>query len=525
MSALALPSLSVCPRHPRSANASRLCQSISMNAKGSALGCNGPSPSELQIALETVKYSVYSLRNRAAVAGPSRVSHGRELPTRSILGSFVSSSRTDVFRCYSDHERTYVNLPYACSYSNAAKCGGKSLLAVCTEQGTVDVLDTSKREQWDVEPQRTTVQPHANGVFDVKWSPSDTLLATASGDHSVCITSLSSSVASQDRILHTLRGHAGTVKSIAWDPAHDGAVLCSGGRDGWICLWDLRVGERSDAGAMAPVLSIPKAHELDGKPAKPKARRGKVVAGAPPASITHLLYTDTQPYGVISSCSSDGILKLWDVRLPSSNTRSKAKKATKQRPVPLFTSSDPTTYGGTRRARGITTLALGTGPTAALVFGLGSDSRVHTYALPSLTPLSGHSTSTPPTGNADADAAEDPHAFSHLRMKTTSFYVRMATSPCGRWLAAGGIAEGRAYLYDVATAGRARDAGRGWWGPGVELRGHTGEVGAMDWADGMLATCGDDGTVRVWRPDLDVSRQCEADPEEMKWSWAWATDS
>ncbi|OSC98732.1 WD40 repeat-like protein [Trametes coccinea BRFM310] len=445
------------------------------------------------------------------------------VPTRPILRSLVSSNRTDVFRCYSDHERTYVNLPYACSYSNASKRGGKPLLAVCTEQGTVDILDTSKREQWDVEPQRTTVQPHANGVFDVKWSPSDTLLATASGDHSVCITTLSSSVAPQDRILHTLRGHTGTVKSVAWDPSHDGDVLCSGGRDGWICLWDLRVGERSDAGVIAPVLSIPKAHELDSKPAKPKARRGRVVAGAPPASITHLLYTDTHPYGVISSCSSDGILNLWDVRLPSSNTRSRSKKAAKQRPMPLFTSPDPTTYGGTRRARGITTLASGTGPTAALVFGLGSDSRVHTYALPSLAPLSGLLTF--PSTPGDAEAAEDPHAFFHPRMKTTSFYVRMATSPCGRWLAAGGIAEGRAYLYDIAAAGRARDAGRGWWGSGVELRGHTGEVGAMDWADGMLATCGDDGTVRVWRPDLDISRQCEADPEEMQWNWAWATDS
>ena len=59
----------------------------------------------------------------------------------------------------------------------------------------------------------------------------------------------------------------------------------------------------------------------------------------------------------------------------------------------------------------------------------------------------------------------------------------------------------------------------------MELRGQTGEVGAMDWADGMLATCADDGTVRVWRPDVDVARQCAEDPEEMKWSWSWACNA
>ncbi|OJT10518.1 Denticleless protein -like protein [Trametes pubescens] len=402
----------------------------------------------------------------------------------------------------------------------AAKLGGVPHLAIATEQGTVDILNTSKRDDWDVEPQRVTVQPHENGIFDVKWSPSDTLIATASGDHSIRISTLASSVAADDRTLHILCGHEGTVKSVAWDPAHDGAVLCSGSRDGGICLWDLRVGERADAGAMIPVLSIAKAHNLQGKTTKPKAPRGKLVPGVPLQSITHLLYTDTHPYSVISSCASEGILHLWDVRLPSSNTRPKTKKAAKQLPKPLFSSTDPTTYAGARRGRGITTLALGAGPTAALVFALGIDSRVHTYTLPSLAPLSGHMDSASALGILD-----DPHAYADERMKTNSFYVRMATSPCGRWLATGGAAEGRAYLYDISAAGRAGGRGRSGQGAGVELRGQTGEVGAVDWADGVLATCADDGTVRTWRPDVDVSRRCREDPREMAWEWAWSTDA
>ncbi|TFK86484.1 WD40 repeat-like protein [Polyporus arcularius HHB13444] len=471
-------------------------------------------------------YSVYSLRNRGMLAGPSSVSRQPDPSTRTTLQSFVSSHKADVYRCQSIDERTFITLPYACSYSNAAKRGGVPHLAVATEQGTVHILNTSKRRDWDVEPQRATIQPHENGVFDVKWSASDELLATASGDQSIRITSIASSVRSTAQTLHVLRGHEGTVKSIAWDPNHDGVVLCSGGRDGSICLWDLRVGERrgggEETGALAPVLSIVKAHESDLKSPRPKGRGKKLTTAAPLKSITHVLYAESHPYGVVSSCSSDGILNLWDVRLPSNGTPKKSAKATKaSRPTALSTSScDPTTYGGTRRARGITTLAAGSGPTAGLLYALGQDSRVHTYTTPSLDPLSG----IPPTELG----MHDPHAHTHPSMQSNSFYVRLAGSPCGRWLAAGNAVDGRAYLFDVAnaaSAARAKDVGRFGWESAVELRGQTGEVGAMDWAEGMLATCADDGTVRVWRPDVEVARLCVDDPEEMKWGWSWASNA
>lgn len=212
------------------------------------------------------------------------------------------------------------------AYSSAAKRGGVPRLAVATEQGTVHVLDTSRRRDWDVgtlrppvipsikshmhslEPQRTTFQAHVNGIFDVKWSPSDTLLATASGDQSVSITSIEGYAGGST--LHTLRGHESTVKCVAWDPNYGGDVLCSGGRDGSIRLWDLRVGEahsgEEDAGTLVPVLTIPKAHESDVGTPKPKGRRGKLTTAVPLKGITHLLYTDAHPYGIVSSSSFDG---------------------------------------------------------------------------------------------------------------------------------------------------------------------------------------------------------------------------
>ena len=81
-------------------------------------------------------------------------------------------------------------------------------------------------------------------------------------------------------------------------------------------------------------------------------------------------------------------------------------------------------------------------------------------------------------------------------MSTNSFYVRASVSPCERWLATGGTS-GSAFLFDV---GANRDDKLVT--EGVELRGQEGEVGAVDWASDSLVTCADDGTVRIWRPDI-----------------------
>lgn len=201
-------------------------------------------------------------------------------------------------------------------------------------------------------------------------------------------------------------------------------------------------------------------------------------------------------------------LRQWDLRLPTTTKKTKSKAA----PKPVLISADPTTLGGTRRARGITTLVPGTGPSAGHLFALGTDARVHSFALPSLAPLSGYG----------APAADDAFAYTHPQMQTNSFYARAALSPCGQWLASGSTADGRVFLFDVGGSSAARWAGA--VARAVVLRGQKGEVGALDWAQGMLATCADDTTVRVWRPNVEVHRRCLEHTEEMRWQWAWATD-
>lgn len=197
--------------------------------------------------------------------------------------------------------------------------------------------------------------------------------------------------------------------------------------------------------------------------------------------------------------------------MPSSNTNSTKK----WRPT-FSTTIDPTVFNGSR-PRGIINLIQGTGPTAGLFFALAADARIHTYSssLASLNPVT-------------------TDTYTHANMQTNSFYVRVALSPCGRWLASGGAAAGSAFVYDVSNAHSAstysphsNSAPFAGHSRGVQLRGQSGEVGAVDWAmdegmGGMLATCADDGTVRTWRANPDVALLCGKDPEEAKWDWAFA---
>ncbi|OCH93556.1 WD40 repeat-like protein [Obba rivulosa] len=458
--------------------------------------------------------TVFAMRNTAMMA-PSAYTRYHTLPTLAILRSFVSSHKSDAFKCDVLSDVPCRSIPYACSYSNGARHGHMPHLAVAMEQGTVNILDTRKRQDWDFEPQRTLLRPHLNGIFDIKWSPDDTLIATGSGDQTARITTMASSVTSENRTLNVLHGQCSTVKCIAWDPSRNGDLLCTGGRGGSICLWDLRVGEGrhrraaeigDGPGVVEPVLVISGAHDDLALRSK---RRSKKAASAP--SVTSLLYSEYDAHSLISSGSGDGTLRLWDLRALSTSAKAtvKALKAAQQ---PARTSAaDPTTLHGARRPRGITSVAPGHGPSAGLLFARSADARVFTYSAASLEPLPGLA------GPADEPPPAQP--------QSTSFYVRLAASPCGRWLASGSAC-GRAYLFDAGTAGAAAARGPGGYvGAGVEVGGQSGELSALDWAEGMLATCADDGTVRVWRPDAEVHRRCEEDSLEERWNWSWAVSS
>ncbi|KAG5729727.1 Denticleless like protein [Termitomyces sp. T112] len=432
------------------------------------------------------QYTPFHKVMRRTIAAPGR--RREDFSTRAILQSFISSNKSDIYKCQSSDVDVYLTPPYAC-----AKNGGVPILAVATEQGTVHLVNTSRRKDWYPGPPQTTLQVHQNGIFDVKWNNDDTLLATGSGDQSTHITCVTKEI-----VTCALRGHTSTVKCVTWDPSNTN-LLSTGGRDGTICLWDLRVaGTKDEDGpnVLKPVISIPGAHEDSTWKVR---RRGKKVPA--PRSITSLLYPEIGNYGLVSSGSFDGVIKHWDLRLPTKRKGSVKPKP----PANLFSSADdPTTLHGSRRPRAIVRLTPGTGLSSGLVFGLGADSRVHVYDAVSLNPL--------------------PMSYSHRNMQTNSFYVGLTLSHCGRWLATGSGAvgkstQGSAFLYDVGNV--TRQTNPAYSQEGVQLIGQQGEVGAVDWADNMLASCADDGTVRVWRPDVEIYRECIRDPEKSRWDWSW----
>ncbi|KAF8268292.1 WD40-repeat-containing domain protein [Lactarius quietus] len=374
------------------------------------------------------------------------------LPTLPQLRAYVSSHKTDVFKCDSDRSDSFFTPPYACAYSHVAKRGGIPHLAVATEQGTVYIWDTSKREELGRDPSRVDRDIHENGIFDIQWSP-------VTAYHTTRITDVNTGKA-----LHILRGHASTVKTVTWDPQHV-SLLSTGGRDGGIRVWDLRTAGSTTHGltSYSPVAVIDGAHGEDKQPNRGGRR--------------NLVYADGRSDGLISSGSFDGILRLWDLRQPVSAPQAKGPK----RPVQPVTMSafDPTITEGARRARGLASVVAGTGPTT-----------VHTYAASTLLPLSQKGT------------------FKHPNMNTNSFWVRLALSPDGK-----SLVSASAFLFDVSRIALAAPA----------ILPDLG-VGGVDWAHDMLATCSDDGTVRVWRRDPEIRQECDVNADA-RWEWTWGIDS
>ena len=66
------------------------------------------------------------------------------------------------------------------------------------------------------------------------WSPRGQQLAVASGEE-LSLYSWSATVGMGERPLHNLRGHSAPIRCLAFHPK--GAILASGGADGWLNLW------------------------------------------------------------------------------------------------------------------------------------------------------------------------------------------------------------------------------------------------------------------------------------------------
>ena len=424
------------------------------------------------------------------------------------------------------------------------------ILAVADEEGTVALLDASRAGSSEDDasgspPLLARWAAHDNAVFDARWCRGDRSLLTASGDQTVRLWDVETEV-----VHRTFAGHRGSVKAVATRPEDAGGdVFASCGRDGALALWDRRdrgrrrAFEREPLGdanggvpgarfgahgepVSGPISVVERAHEPLSR-ASPRAfssarrvnTRGAAAARRRAAEATRFAGTLTAPgapstpgaprsddgasvgragrvfspppagWGSSSSLASrergvtsvaflhdgrvlasagaaDGAVKLWDVRMLARGAG-----------APLASLEDrelPVERGGvpgivTRRARGVTALALAPRGCGARLCAAYSDSHLAVFdaASPELGPLC------------------------HLRgHRAPSFYVKTAFSPDGTHVASGSCDR----AVHVWRVDRPTD-------PPAALRGHEGEVTAVDWCPrdfSTIASCADDDTARVW---------------------------
>jgi len=122
-------------------------------------------------------------------------------------------------------------------------------------------------------------------------------LATCSGDHTARITDIVTG-----KTTHALRGHTSTVKTVVWNP-QNASLLSTGGRDGGVRVWDLRVAERTSHGMTSHAPAI----VIDGARKDKQLNRGGRRKVAPSVrKVTSLVYSDGQSDRLISSGSFDG---------------------------------------------------------------------------------------------------------------------------------------------------------------------------------------------------------------------------
>lgn len=132
-----------------------------------------------------------------------------------------------------------------------------------------------------------------------------------------------------------------------------------------------------------------------------------------------------------------------------------------------------------------------------------AEGRGEIFALAGSSRIDAHSITSPEIHLATS--------YTHPNLRVSSFYVKLAISPCKQYLASGSTS-GSAFLWDIGKTGFAREA------VGVELgwQAHGRELGAIAWGADELATCSDDYTTRIWRPSREGYRAAINRQEE--WS-------
>ncbi|WFD35144.1 ribokinase [Malassezia cuniculi] len=236
------------------------------------------------------------------------------LKTRRTLGARVAPvDTTSYLDSFSSDPDAYYIVESACvdhaaasmlssAYTHSAVCGGAQCLAVGDDEGRVHLIDTSvaPRSLADSAVKLST-RPLVDGsIFELQWRFDDRVLGVGSSDYAVSAWDVE-----HELCVARYDAHGGSPRTLAWDPHGAGRLLASGGRDGSIYLWDLRL--------ESPAVHIAGAHgRLTG------GRRGRALT----AGVTSLAYVD----GMLASAGcGNSTVKLWDMRMISKRPKPRAE--------------------------------------------------------------------------------------------------------------------------------------------------------------------------------------------------------
>ncbi|KAG6545554.1 hypothetical protein Mapa_013156 [Marchantia paleacea] len=357
-------------------------------------------------------------------------------------GEWTSDGQTSGGGVLTVQNQSYRAPPLSLSF--AKKRWEGEMLAVADEEGYVSIFNTNGQlpSMADCYSKTRDVRSklwmaHTNAVFDVCWTKDDTHILTASGDQTIRLWDIENK-----KGVGVMMGHSGSVKSLCVHPSQSD-VFVSGSRDGSVAFWDLRSQSGSLAGCpkYMPVTKIRDAHK-----GVMNARRRKGYT----RSVTAVLYLKDERL-VATAGANDGVVKFWDTR--------KLK-------CPVTHTPSERVSSGTRM-HGIA--GLSQDPSGTRLIATCVDSKIYMYDVMGL-------------------AKGELKTFSGHTMG--SFYIKASFSPDGSHIL-GGSTDHNAYLWKVD---RPEDS------PTL-LRGHNGEVTAVDWCPMehcKVATCSDDYTVRVW---------------------------
>uniref|UniRef100_A0A0X3NXG9 Denticleless protein homolog n=2 Tax=Schistocephalus solidus TaxID=70667 RepID=A0A0X3NXG9_SCHSO len=355
--------------------------------------------------------------------------------------------RSQSFQLYSNVDGT--SPPFACDFS----AHDPYLLLVAKEDGLVHLYNTLEKHAYAL---IRNYEVHDNAIFDVKWLSHARMFLTASGDQSIKLVDSASTA-----VVRSFLGHTMSVRSLALMP-NDNHIFASASRDGCIRLWDMRSKSHSEqvggvsvccSSLLLPQCHVPSTVPLESPLRRLRSKSRKSLSDS--HSVTCVIFG--RNFDLISAGSTDGAVKIWDLRKLSSSAR---RPATPKMVLPY--------RGISRKQSGFSDLVLDSRRTRLYASCL--DHTIYEYDL--------NSQSTRPM-------------FVYAGHLTNSFYIKMTLSPDDRYLACGS-GDHRAYIYLV---------GERFQNPLI-LSGHTGEVSVPRWSvfdPTLMVTLSDAAQLFVWR--------------------------